>query len=122
MKRSIPIVLLIMAVFVSACLPQGPTTGQQSTTLPAPDLHTPAANGGGDGPGRGTPTVVSVSDSYISGEGGRLAGNVDVIGKLDSTAIDALGTTAYYDNASGSAEMIANCHRSAAAEVHIRSS
>src|SRR6476619_902206 len=68
-----------------------------------------------DGPGVGTPTVVSVGDSYISGEGGRWAGNTN--GSSSNT--DALGSTAYYDNASNTAETINRCHRSKAAEIII---
>ena len=73
----------------------------------------PAASA--DGPGVGTPTIVSVGDSYISGEGGRWAGNSDT----SSANVDALGPTAYFDNGSNSAEVITDCHRSKAAEVHI---
>ena len=68
-----------------------------------------------DGPGVGTPTVVSVGDSYISGEGGRWAGNTN--GSSNNT--DALGSTAYYDNASNTGEVINRCHRSKAAEIII---
>ena len=68
-----------------------------------------------DGPGVGTPTVVSVGDSYISGEGGRWAGNTN--GSSNNT--DALGSTAYYDNASNTGEVINRCHRSKAAEITI---
>ncbi|HEX7168448.1 MAG TPA: hypothetical protein VF230_15820 [Acidimicrobiales bacterium] len=68
-----------------------------------------------DGPGVGTPWVVSVGDSAISGEAGRWAGNTN-----DSPSrVDALGSTAYYDNGTNSGEAIAGCHRSKAAEVHI---
>ena len=66
-----------------------------------------------DGPGVGTPTVVSVGDSYISGEAGRWAGNTN----NGSQYVDALGSTAYYDNASNTAEAITRCHRSKAAEI-----
>jgi hypothetical protein len=78
-----------------------------------------ALHGGGvaraDGPGVGTPYVASVGDSYISGEAGRWAGNSN----QDSSWIDALGGTAYYDNGSNTAEQISGCHRSKAAEVFI---
>ena len=61
----------------------------------------------------GTPTVVSIGNSFDLGEGGRWAGNTN-----DSyTRTDALGSTAYYD-IPGS-EMIAGCHRSRSAEIHI---
>ena len=43
-----------------------------AATLLAP-LPAPPANA--DGPGSGTPWVVSVGDSYISGEAGRWAGS-----------------------------------------------
>src|SRR5207244_6564702 len=68
-------------------------------------LAVPAARA--DGPGVGTPTVVSVGDSYISGEAGRWAGNAS-----SESYVDALGATAYYDNASNTGETIVGCHRS----------
>lgn len=68
-----------------------------------------------DGPGVGTPWIVSVGDSAISGEAGRWAGNTND----SSSKVDALGSTAYYDNASNTAEQIPGCHRSKSAEVHI---
>ena len=64
----------------------------------------------------GPPLAVSVGDSYISGEAGRWAGNTYTLGYH---AIDALGPTAYYDNASGTGELIPFCHRSKSAEIHI---
>jgi hypothetical protein len=67
-----------------------------------------------DGPGVGSPWVVSLGDSYISGEGGRWAGNTST-----GQDNDALGPTAYFDNATRTAETIPGCHRSASAEVHI---
>lgn len=68
-----------------------------------------------DGPGSGTPYVVSIGDSYISGEAGRWAGSSN-----DSAArADALGSTAYFDNASNTAEQINRCHRSKSAEIYI---
>jgi hypothetical protein len=68
-----------------------------------------------EGPGSGTPTVVSLGDSFISGEAGRWAGNTDE----SSSKTDALGSTAYYDNATDTAELIKGCHRSKSAEVYI---
>jgi hypothetical protein len=68
-----------------------------------------------DGPGAGTPWVVSVGDSAISGEAGRWAGNTNG----SSSSIDALGATAYNDNAGNTAETIPGCHRSKSAEIHI---
>jgi len=63
----------------------------------------------------GSPWVVSVGDSYISGEAGRWAGNTNT----SSSEIDALGPTAYYDNADHTAETITRCHRSQSAEIYI---
>ena len=72
-----------------------------------------AAPAAADGPGVGTPTVVTIGDSAISGEAGRWAGNTN-----DSyTKVDALGATAYHDVSGG--ESIPGCHRSKAAEAHI---
>jgi hypothetical protein len=68
-----------------------------------------------DGPGQGSAWTVSVGDSYISGEAGRWAGNTNE----SSSKIDALGSKAYDDNASGTAELIAGCHRSKSAEIYI---
>lgn len=68
-----------------------------------------------DGPGAGAPWVVSVGDSYISGEAGRWAGSSNT----SSAASDALGATAYFDNAAGTAEQINRCHRSRSAQVFI---
>ena len=66
-----------------------------------------------DGPGVGTPIVVTLGDSAISGEAGRWAGNTN----NSSTRVDALGSTAYWDTATG--ESIPGCHRSKAAQAHI---
>ena len=73
----------------------------------------PAAHA--EGPGEGSPWVASLGDSYISGEAGRWAGNTNE----SSSKIDALGATAYFDNSGHTAELIAGCHRSQAAEVYI---
>jgi hypothetical protein len=75
-------------------------------------LPTPAR---ADGPGSGPAWTVSVGDSYISGEAGRWAGNTNE----SSSWIDALGSSAYDDNSTHSAEVIAHCHRSQSAEVYI---
>ncbi len=68
-----------------------------------------------DGPGEGTSWVVTLGDSYISGEAGRWAGNTNE----SSSEIDALGETAYYDNSGHTAELIPGCHRSQSAEAYI---
>ncbi|HEY3959950.1 MAG TPA: hypothetical protein VGL68_05510 [Solirubrobacteraceae bacterium] len=74
-----------------------------------------AAPARAEGPGEGTPATVSVGDSFISGEAGRWAGNTNE----SSSKIDALGSTAYYDNSTDTGELIAGCHRSKSAEVYI---
>jgi len=83
------------------------TTTALAAAGPAPALA--------DGPGVGTPTIATLGDSYISGEAGRWAGNTNG----SSSTTDALGSTAYYDNAGGTAETIPKCHRSKAAEAYI---
>jgi hypothetical protein len=88
------------------------TLAAVSATLVAPLTASPAQ---ADGPGTGTPWVVSVGDSYISGEAGRWAGSSN----SSSARADALGGTAYFDNASGTGEAINRCHRSKSAEIHI---
>src|SRR3954469_3134320 len=67
-----------------------------------------------DGPGVGTPNVVIVGDSYISGEAGRWAGNAS-----SESYVDALGPTGYYDNARNPGEAIPGCHRSKSNESAI---
>lgn len=59
------------------------------------------------------PWIVSLGDSFISGEAGRWAGNES----LSTADIDALGAKAYWDAESG--ERITRCHRSRSAEIHI---
>jgi len=66
-----------------------------------------------DGPGVGTPAVVTLGDSAISGEAGRWAGNTN----QSSSRVDALGSTAYWDAPNG--EAIKGCHRSKAAQAKI---
>jgi hypothetical protein len=66
-----------------------------------------------DGPGVGSPWVVSLGDSYISGEAGRWAGSSN----SSSAAADALGATAYHDTPGG--EAINRCHRSKSAEIYL---
>ena len=66
-----------------------------------------------DGPGVGTPTVVTLGDSAISGEAGRWAGNTN----NSPSNVDALGSTAYWDTPTG--EEIRGCHRSHAAQAYI---
>ena len=61
----------------------------------------------------GEPWVVSLGDSFISGEAGRWAGNQS----LSTNAIDALGPAAYWD--AGDRESIERCHRSLSAAIHI---
>jgi hypothetical protein len=78
-------------------------------------LVAPAAPAHADGPGVGTPWVVTLGDSYISGEAGRWAGSSND----SSSRADALGPTAYHDNAGGTGETIDRCHRSKSAEAYI---
>ena len=84
-----------------------------ATTASAVSFAVPPAHA--DGPGVGSPWVVTIGDSAISGEAGRWAGNTN----NSSSNVDAGGSAAYYDNAAHTAEIIAGCHRSSAAEVHI---
>ena len=80
--------------------------------LAAVALAGPAA---ADGPGSGAPWVASLGDSYVSGEAGRWAGNSNV----SSAFADALGSTAYFDNAANTSEQIPRCHRSKSQESYI---
>jgi hypothetical protein len=62
------------------------------------------------------PMVVSLGDSYISGEAGRWAGNVDWL--IEYPLVDT-GSDAYNDAPGGQSEQIAGCHRSESAAIHI---
>ena len=92
-RLSVPLLLLTAAV---------------SLVVASPSAHA-------DGPGAGTPYVVTVGDSYISGEAGRWAGSSN----NSEAPADALGAHAYHDNAGGTAETIPRCHRSKSAEAYI---
>lgn len=61
-----------------------------------------------------SPIVVSVGDSYISGQGGRWAGNA--LNSLSASRTD-VGADTYLD--AGSAEAIDGCHRAKYSEIHI---
>ena len=77
----------------------------------------PATTARADSPGSGTPYVVTVGDSYISGEAGRWAGNTD----QGESAVDALGATAYDDNSTHTAALIPGCDRSQSDEAYLGS-
>ncbi|MEO9324555.1 hypothetical protein ABFT23_13765 [Nocardioides sp. C4-1] len=96
--RILPALLLLLTGLLAV--------GTASTSPPA---------AAADGPGSGTPWVVTLGDSYISGEAGRWAGSSN-----DASArADALGPSAYHDDADGSGEQIERCHRSRSAEAYI---
>src|SRR5687767_6727369 len=59
------------------------------------------------------PWVVSLGDSYVSGEAGRWAGNTNP----SPAMTDAVGAGAYSDSPTG--ETVPRCHRSTAAEIYI---
>jgi hypothetical protein len=87
--------------FTAACVAAG-IAASGLVAMAAPAVAAPS----------GAPWVVSLGDSYISGEAGRWAGN-----STDPSQTDALGSSAYDD--AGLAEAIPGCHRSASAEIGI---
>ncbi|MFI6424677.1 hypothetical protein [Promicromonospora sp. NPDC050880] len=93
------------AALPAAPLPTVPLSTAALSTTPLP----------ADGPGVGTPWVVTLGDSYISGEAGRWAG----ASNSDYRRADALGPTAYFDNPGGTGELIPRCHRASSAEAYI---
>ncbi len=99
----------ITSAFVAVCATSTVMAAAVTLGAPAPPIvHA-------DGAGVGSPWVVSLGDSYISGEAGRWAGNSN----NSSSSVDAGGAAGYNDNATATAEQIARCHRSTAAEIHI---
>ena len=93
--------------------PRAVVAGVLSVLLSGVVVTTTTESARADGPGVGTPWVVTVGDSYISGEAGRWAGSSNA----SSAYADALGPTAYFDN--GSSETINRCHRSRSAEAYV---
>ena len=87
-------------------------TGPGAQAAPPPSAQ-PAADPAPRSAPDGEPWVVSLGDSYISGEAGRWAGNESG----GTSNIDALGRAAYWD--AGSGEAIERCHRSQSAVIHI---
>lgn len=79
-------------------------------TLPNVRIVPPGGTYGGT-----EPMVVSVGDSYISGEGGRWAGNAYAFDEAWRT--DTNPNT--YNDQGGYQESIPGCHRSSSAEIHI---
>jgi hypothetical protein len=91
-------------------------TFQHSALHPPLASHHSAASAAAAGPPSGPPAVVSLGDSYISGEGGRWAGNNhDGLAylRMADTGADA------YVPPGQSSEQIAGCHRSRSAEIGI---
>ncbi len=105
--------LLVVVVSAGVVLPTLPTDAQSTPVDPSADT-TPGPPGT---PSAAEPLIISLGDSYISGEAGRWAGNTST---LDTSANDALGPKAYFDNPTQTAELIPRCHRSQSAEVNIR--
>jgi hypothetical protein len=95
------------------------------------DSTTALVGGPGDNSGEGaawvfkytlpTPWVVSLGDSYISGEAGRWAGNTRERPRSDTSgpASTDVSSKTYFDNSDHSGERIRYCHRSKSAEIHI---
>ncbi|MFG3259470.1 hypothetical protein [Streptomyces sp. NPDC048172] len=87
-------------------------------TAPASQAADQAASSPAAAPPGGKGWVVSLGDSYISGEAGRWAGNTDA-NPVNFPRVDALGPSAYHDDANRGAERIEGCHRSRSAEIHL---
>lgn len=88
-----------------------PGPGGTAPEIVGVSISTPPLNG----PGAGQAWLVSLGDSYISGEAGRWAGNTN----KGESIHDAGGGSTYFDSAANDAEQIDRCHRSKSAEIHI---
>ena len=121
MHRSVPAAAAI-AMAASVTVAVAPASADGSTINSAGYLTSEGKRGVVDLAGTGAkakvpgdgPIVVSLGDSYISGEAGRWAGNV--IKNGDYGVTDALGFNAYNDV--GTDEAIKGCHRARQAEVN----
>ena len=101
--RLVAALVSTVALGVTLVMPWG---AQAAAPTPVADV-VPAAAPQGD------PWVVSLGDSFISGEAGRWAGNESGT----TSDIDALGRAAYWD--ARDREAIERCHRSRSAAIHI---
>lgn len=111
-RRWVGIVAAMLPGFCLIAVAVPPTAAAPGTSLPVVSV---SANPQAPGLPTGKPYVVALGDSYSSGEAGRWAGSSN-----DSvSAADALGPTAYFDNASRTAERVPGCHRSRSSEAHI---
>ncbi len=89
---------------VALCLLSGCTTGSP-TGGDVPDRTAPSAAGRPASAGDGAGWVVSLGDSYVSGEGARWGANTSGPGRR----VDALGPDAYFDRRGQESEP--GCHR-----------
>lgn len=89
---------------------------EHSTLQQSLASHDFARSAAAAGPPSGPPAVVSLGDSYISGEGGRWAGNNH--DGLAYLRMADTGADAYFPPGQRS-EQIAGCHRSRSAEIGI---
>lgn len=103
---------LLGLVLLNACGGAAPTELPRPSDVLDDEIE---STGSPTGSPAGTPWIVSLGDSFISGEAGRWAGN----SAGGSSLVDALGPSAYFDAPDGKSELIPLCHRSAAAMVHI---
>lgn len=124
MRRSVALVAVFSLFSTAAAVPaamadESATSTVNSVGYFAPDGTRGTVNLTDSGaaakvPGGDSPLVVSLGDSYISGEAGRWAGNV--LEQQNYAWADALGFDAYDDGKGG--ENIDGCHRSKSAEVN----
>lgn len=109
LTRPLQAILLSSALSLSLLVPVGAQAAGPARAGGAAATHEIAPVAAPDG----EPWVVSLGDSYISGEAGRWAGNESG----GTSNIDALGQAAYWD--AGGSESIERCHRSKSAGIHI---
>ncbi|MFL5862433.1 MAG: hypothetical protein ACJ780_16950 [Solirubrobacteraceae bacterium] len=107
---------------IAALKSAGTDLARDVSAIRHPALHQPLAShhfigsAAATGPPSGPPAVVSLGDSYISGEGGRWAGNNH--DGLAYLRMADTGADAYFPPGQTS-EQIAGCHRSRSAEIGI---
>jgi len=104
---------IVAAALTVAALTMTGCTGLEQPSPRSAAEPTQRAGGDEQSGATGQDWVVSLGDSYLSGEGGRWAGN-----QTGSTSnVDALGSDVYWDSPGG--ESTTNCHRSSSAPIHI---
>ncbi|GAA2060606.1 hypothetical protein GCM10009801_02290 [Streptomyces albiaxialis] len=114
--RTTAITSATLAALAATTALTAPTSQAAASAPEAPSA--PEARTVPSAPPEGKDWVVSLGDSFISGEAGRWAGNTDA-NPANFPRVDALGPSAYHDAPGRGGERVEGCHRARSAEIHL---